>query len=69
MVVAALSSPAVRLAATAPHHKEMMVAAPVGAAVIEGYVDLLIEQPDGRTLETQVTIPWDRKTASIGVSP
>jgi len=47
MVVAALASPAVRLAAESPHHKEMMVTAPVGDAVIEGYIDLLVERPDG----------------------
>ena len=44
----ALASPAVRLAARLSHHKEVYVAAPVGqGVVIEGYVDLLIEGPDG----------------------
>ena len=47
LVRSALASDAVRLAAARPHHRELFVAAPVGHKVIEGYVDLLIEGPDG----------------------
>ena len=47
MVRAALASPAVQLAAAHRHHKELYLAAPVGDRMIEGYVDLLIETPDG----------------------
>jgi ATP-dependent helicase/nuclease subunit A len=43
----ALASDTVRRAVAAPHHKEIFVAAPVGDRVIEGYVDLLIEAPEG----------------------
>ncbi len=48
----ALASNAVQLAVDAAgngaiHHKELFVAAPVGDRVIEGYVDLLIDTPDG----------------------
>ncbi|MEZ5262743.1 MAG: PD-(D/E)XK nuclease family protein [Acidimicrobiales bacterium] len=46
-VRAALDAPAVRLAATLAHHKELYVAAPLGGRVIEGYVDLLVETADG----------------------
>ncbi|MFN8052847.1 MAG: UvrD-helicase domain-containing protein [Acidimicrobiales bacterium] len=46
-VQSALGSSAVREAASAVHHKELYVAAPVGQRVIEGYIDLLIERPDG----------------------
>lgn len=47
LVRSALASPAVALAAAHPHHKELFVSAPVGDRVIEGYVDLLVEGPDG----------------------
>lgn len=47
LVRAALASDAVRLAARSPHHRELYVAAPIGGRVVEGYVDLLIETPDG----------------------
>jgi ATP-dependent helicase/nuclease subunit A len=47
MVRAALASDAVAFAAAYPHHKELYLASPVGDRVIEGYVDLLIETPDG----------------------
>jgi len=47
LVRAALAGESVRLAAANPHHKELYVAAPIGDRVIEGYVDLLIETPDG----------------------
>jgi len=46
-VRAALASDAVRLAARSVHHRELYVAAPVGRRVVEGYVDLLVETPDG----------------------
>jgi ATP-dependent helicase/nuclease subunit A len=47
LVRSALRSSAVQLAAANPHHKELFVSAPVGGRVIEGYVDLLVEGPDG----------------------
>lgn len=52
LVRSALGSNAVQLAVDAAgkgarHHKELFVAAPVGNRVIEGYVDLLIDTPDG----------------------
>jgi ATP-dependent helicase/nuclease subunit A len=37
----------VREATEHPHHKELYVSAPVGARVIEGYVDLLVETDRG----------------------
>ncbi len=47
LVRSALASESVSLAAAHPHHCELFVSAPVGSRVIEGYVDLLIEGPDG----------------------
>src|SRR5690606_18775845 len=47
LVEAALASPSVQQAAKHPHHKELFVSAPLGARVIEGYVDLLVEAPEG----------------------
>ena len=46
-VRSALSSPSVREAAERIHYKELPIVAPEGSMVIEGYVDLLIERPDG----------------------
>ena len=47
MVHSTLDSPIIRMAASSTHHKELYVAAPVGDRTIEGYVDLLVETPDG----------------------
>lgn len=50
LVRSALGSKAVQRAVADgrnAHHKELFVAAPVGDRVIEGYVDLLIDTPDG----------------------
>ena len=47
LVQAALESSAVALAATHPHFKELFVTAPLGDRTIEGYVDLLVETPEG----------------------
>ena len=47
LVNSILASEAVALASNNPHHKELFVAVPVGERVIEGYVDLLIEAPEG----------------------
>ena len=47
MARSALASDAVHLAAKAVSHREIYVGAPVGDRVIEGYIDLLVETPDG----------------------
>lgn len=47
LVGSALASPTIALAATTAHHRELYVAAPVGSRVVEGYIDLLIETPEG----------------------
>ncbi len=47
LVRSALRSDAVGLARTYPVHKELYVAAPLGSITIEGYIDLLVETPDG----------------------
>ena len=46
-VRSALTSDAVKLALAHRHYKELYVAAPEGDRVIEGYIDLLIDTPDG----------------------
>lgn len=47
LVRSALASDAVQLAAARPHHRELYVAAPIGERMIEGYIDLLVETPEG----------------------
>jgi len=47
LVKSALDSSAVARAAQHPHFKELFVAAPIGTRTIEGYVDLLIDTPEG----------------------
>lgn len=47
LVLAALSSGAVKEAVAGRHWREVYVAAPVGGLTIEGFVDLLYETPDG----------------------
>ena len=46
-VRSALQAPIVASCATSRHWKELFVAAPVGGGTIEGYVDLLVETPEG----------------------
>jgi ATP-dependent exoDNAse (exonuclease V) beta subunit len=58
LVQAALGSSAVALAGTHPHFKELFVTAPLGDRTIEGYVDLLVDTPDG-------LIVVDYKTDSV----
>jgi ATP-dependent exoDNAse (exonuclease V) beta subunit len=43
----ALASPTMQQASRVPHHRELYVAAPVGSAVVEGFVDLCLETEDG----------------------
>jgi len=43
----ALGSDAVALAVANKHYKELFVASPVADHVIEGYVDLLVDTPEG----------------------
>ncbi len=57
LAAAALSSPAVRAAATAPHWRETYVCTPLGDRLLEGYVDLLYRTGDGLVLV-------DHKTAA-----
>ncbi len=47
MVGAALVSPTVAGGATRRHWRELFVAVPVGDGVLEGYVDLVVEEDDG----------------------
>jgi ATP-dependent helicase/nuclease subunit A len=62
MVGAALVSPTVRSGAGARHWRELFVAVPVGAGVLEGYVDLVLE--DGEEL-----VVVDYKTDRTGGRP
>jgi ATP-dependent helicase/nuclease subunit A len=47
LVRSALAAPAIKQAARSPHHKELFIAAPLGSRVVEGYIDLLVETPEG----------------------
>lgn len=47
LVASALGSEAVALARRHRSYREIYVAAPVGTVTVEGYIDLLIETPDG----------------------
>jgi ATP-dependent helicase/nuclease subunit A len=58
----ALQSPAAREAASSPAWREVYVAAEVGGAVVEGFVDLLYEAPEGL-----VVVDW--KTDRVGTLP
>jgi ATP-dependent exoDNAse (exonuclease V) beta subunit len=44
---AALGSDVVRDAVDRPHWREVYVAAPVGVTLVEGFIDLLVDTPDG----------------------
>ncbi len=46
-VRSALSADIVKACTQHRHYKELYVAAPVGSITVEGYVDLLVETPDG----------------------
>jgi ATP-dependent helicase/nuclease subunit A len=48
LVRAACDSEPVRRAATARHWREVPLGAPVGGVLLEGFIDLLYELPDGR---------------------
>jgi ATP-dependent helicase/nuclease subunit A len=59
MVGAALTSPTVAAGATRRHWRELFVAVPVGDGVLEGFVDLVLEEDDG-------LVVVDYKTDRIG---
>jgi ATP-dependent helicase/nuclease subunit A len=46
-VKAALGSDLVRDAVSRPHWREVYVAAPVGSTLVEGFIDLLVDTPEG----------------------
>ena len=61
-VESALGSPIVRSCAGAAHWKELYVATPVGAVTLEGYVDLVVDTPEGLVVVDYKTdsVPNDR---------
>src|SRR5690606_16245467 len=59
----ALGAPIVQQAATGEAHRELFVAAPVdagdgGTVVMEGYIDLFVETPDGGVIVDYKTDQW-----------
>jgi ATP-dependent exoDNAse (exonuclease V) beta subunit len=62
MVEAALASPTVAAAASGRHWRELFVAVPVAGGVVEGFVDLVLEDHDGLTVV-------DYKTERTGGTP
>jgi ATP-dependent helicase/nuclease subunit A len=73
LVHAALGSPSVRAAASAPHWREVFASTPVGDRILEGYVDLLYRGPDGlvvvdyKTAATSDPTELDRRVAGYRV--
>ncbi len=64
----ALAAPVVRRAVGLPHHRELFVAAEVGGRVLEGYIDLFVETPDGGLIVDYKTDQWpddDERTDRI----
>jgi len=64
MVGAALASPTVAAGATRRHWRELFVAVPMGDGVLEGYVDLVVEEGDGLVV---VDYKTDRTSGSAGL--
>ncbi|HWL41640.1 MAG TPA: UvrD-helicase domain-containing protein [Ilumatobacter sp.] len=54
----ALDAPIVHQALAAAHHRELFVAAPVGDRVLEGYIDLFVDTPDGGVIVDYKTDRW-----------
>jgi ATP-dependent helicase/nuclease subunit A len=54
----AITAPIVRRALDLPHHRELFVAAPFGDQVLEGYIDLFVETPDGGLIVDYKTDQW-----------
>ena len=59
LVRSALASEAVDLARRHPSYRELYVGAPLGGVMIEGYIDLLVNTPDGL-----VIVDWKTDSAS-----
>jgi ATP-dependent exoDNAse (exonuclease V) beta subunit len=64
MVRAALDSPTVAAGSTRRHWRELFVAVPVGTGVLEGFVDLVLEDDDGLVL---VDYKTDRRGGRAGL--
>jgi ATP-dependent helicase/nuclease subunit A len=65
MVEAALASPTVMRGATRRHWRELFVAVPVGGGVLEGFVDLVLEEDDGLVV---VDYKTDRIASALGLA-
>jgi len=59
----AIAAPVVRAALASRHHRELFVAAPVGARVLEGYIDLFVESPEGGLIVDYKTDQWFEHTS------
>jgi ATP-dependent helicase/nuclease subunit A len=59
LVRSALSSDAAGLAVAYPSYREIYVGAPLGNVMVEGYIDMLVQTPDGL-----VIIDWKTDSAS-----
>jgi ATP-dependent helicase/nuclease subunit A len=54
----ALGAPIVRAALDLAHHRELFVAAPLGDRVLEGYIDLFVENDQGGIIVDYKTDQW-----------
>jgi ATP-dependent helicase/nuclease subunit A len=65
MVAAALASPTVAGGSTRRHWRELFVAVPVGTGVLEGFVDLVLEEDQGLVV---VDYKTDRTGGEAGLA-
>ena len=54
----AIAAPIVQSALDLIHHRELLVAANIGGQVLEGYIDLLVQTPDGPVIVDYKTDQW-----------
>ncbi|HUF99264.1 MAG TPA: UvrD-helicase domain-containing protein [Ilumatobacter sp.] len=54
----AITAPIVRQAIAGAHHRELFVAAPIGGRVLEGYIDLFVDTPEGGIIVDYKTDQW-----------
>ncbi len=54
----AIAAPVVRQAIAGVHHRELFVAASIAGRVLEGYIDLFVDTPDGGIIVDYKTDQW-----------
>ena len=54
----AIAAPVVQRSLALPHHRELFIAANIGGRVLEGYVDLFVQTPEGGLIVDYKTDQW-----------